>query len=123
MKRVVLFVLLVLGTLVTAAPNPNEYSINVHVNSSCWRMAPTFLSSHAPVQRLAVIIDGKKYELEAAAPLRASREAGVTLLALGDYKAKLVQDEHKTTYESSQAYEFLFPDNKTRKFEVVGQSE
>ena len=53
----------------------------------------------------------------------ANRNAGVTLLALGDYKAKLVQDVHKTTYESSQAYEFLFPDKKTRRFFVVGQTE
>jgi len=44
-------------------------------------------------------------------------------LALGDYKAKLVRDEHKTSYESAQVYEFLFPDKKTRRFEVVGQSE
>jgi hypothetical protein len=56
-------------------------------------------------------------------PLRANREAGVSLLALGDYKAKLVQDVHETTDESSEAYEFLFPDNKTRKFFVVGQTE
>jgi hypothetical protein len=44
-------------------------------------------------------------------------------LALGDYKAKLVQDKHRTAYESSQAYEFLFPDNTTRKFTVVGWIE
>jgi hypothetical protein len=28
-----------------------------------------------------------------------------------------------TTYDSVQVYEFLFPDGKTRKFYVVGQSE
>ena len=122
MKRAVLFVLLLFGTLASAAPNPNEYSINVHVNSSYWSMAPSLLSGPQPVQRLAVIIDGKKYELEAPAQ-RANLEAGVTLLALGEYKAKLVQDLHKATYESSQAYEFLFPDKKTRKFFVVGQTE
>jgi hypothetical protein len=44
-------------------------------------------------------------------------------LALGDYKAKLVQDLHKTAYESSQTYELLFPDMKVRKFSVIGQSE
>ncbi len=71
---------------------------------------------------VSVIIDGKKYELEAPAH-RANLQAGVTLLALGDYyKAKLVQDLHKTTHESSQADEFLFPDKKTRKFFVVGQT-
>jgi hypothetical protein len=45
------------------------------------------------------------------------------VLALGDYKAKLVQDDHKTAYDSLQVYEFLFADKKTRKFEVVGQME
>jgi hypothetical protein len=41
-------------------------------------------------------------------------------LALGDYKAKLVQAERKTaSYEPSRAYEFLLPDNTTRKFTVV----
>ena len=45
------------------------------------------------------------------------------LLVLGDYKAKLVKDEHRTTYDSYQVYEFLFPDGKTRKFQVVGQIE
>ena len=122
MKKAVLFVLLLFGTLASAAPAPNEYPINVHVDSSYWRMAASLLSGPQPVQRLAVIINGKKYELEAPAT-RANPHAAVTLLALGDYKAKLVQDVHKTTYESFQAYEFLFPDKKTRKFFVVGQTE
>ena len=121
MRKAVLTVLLLFGTLASAAPNPDEYSIDVHVTSSYWRVAASILSPE-PVQRLAVIIDGKKFELEAPAT-RVNRNAGVTLLALGDYKAKLVQDVHKTTYESSQAYEFLFPDKKTRKFFVVGRTE
>jgi len=45
------------------------------------------------------------------------------LLALGDYKAKLVKDDHKTPYESIRMYEFQFPDKKTRKFAVAGQTE
>jgi hypothetical protein len=123
MKRIVLVVLLLLGTLASASPNPDEYPVNVHVNSSHWAMEPSILVGPQPVQRLGVIIEGKKYELEAPASLKANLQAGVTLLALGDYKAKLVQDVHKTTYEASQAYEFLFPDKKTRKFLVVGQTE
>jgi len=122
MKRTALFVLLLLATFSWAAPNPDEYSINVHVSSSHWVMAPSVLVGPEPVLRLNVIIDGKKYELEAPTH-KANLEAGVTLLAPGDYKAKLVQDQHKTAYESSQAYEFLFPDKKTRKFIVVGQTE
>ena len=73
-------------------------------------------------QMLNVVIDGKKYELEAPT-LRANLQAGVALLALGNYKAKLVQDKHKTAYESSQVYEFLFSDNTTRRFTVVGRIE
>lgn len=45
------------------------------------------------------------------------------MLALGDYKAKLVEDKHTSTYESSQMYELLFPDNTTKKFVVTGQYE
>ena len=45
------------------------------------------------------------------------------LLALGDYKAKLVRDDHRSAYDSFQVYEFLFADNKTRKFEVIGMTE
>jgi hypothetical protein len=64
---------------------------------------------------LNVVIDGKKYEL---------RAYGVNkLLSLGDYKAKIARDERKNGYDSVQFYEFLFPDQKVRRFEVVGQTE
>jgi hypothetical protein len=121
MKSTALFVLLLLATFSWAAPNTDEYSINVHVSSSRWVMEQTLTSPEA-CQKLDVIIDGKKYELEAST-FKGNLEAGVTLLALGDYAAKLVRDQHKSTYESSQAYEFLLPDKKTRKFAVVGQTE
>jgi hypothetical protein len=94
-------------------PNPTEYAVNVHVSSSS-----VVLESHAvnSQQQVSVVIDGKRYELR-------SEIATSALLALGDYKAKLVQDEHKTAYDSVQVYEFLLPDGKTRKFGVVGQTE
>jgi hypothetical protein len=44
-------------------------------------------------------------------------------LAVGDYKAKLVKNEHKGNYGFRQEYEFLFSDQKTKKFRVVGQTE
>jgi hypothetical protein len=124
MRKIALCVLLLTAfSFSWAGPNTDEYSINVHVSSSRWVMEPAMLIGPQPVQRLSVLIDGKKYELEAPATLRANLQAGVTLLALGDYKARLVQDVHKTAYESSQAYEFQFTDKKTRKFMVVSQSE
>jgi hypothetical protein len=106
------FSVLLFSTVAWAAdPNAAEYSINVHVSSSrmVWEGSP------ALSQKLDVMIEGKRYELFAS-NINA-------LLALGDYKAKLVRDEHRTAYDSFQVYEFLFPDKKTRKFTVVGQTE
>ena len=120
MRKVALLILLL--SALSWGTAQDEYPINVHVSSSHWVVEPAVFIGPRPVLRLSAIIDGKKYELESPA-LIANLEAGVTLLAPGDYKAKLVQDVHKTTYESSQAYEFLFSDKKTRKFFVVGISE
>jgi hypothetical protein len=105
-----LVILLLFSTLAWAGANsnPDDYAINIHVTSS--RMVG------ANTQRLKVVIDGKKYVLEA------SGKYGF-VLALGDYKAKLVRDDHRSAYDSRQIYEFRFPDNKTRQFWVVGQTE
>jgi hypothetical protein len=91
-----------------ATPNPADYAVNIHVSSSR-------IAAHGQ-QKLNVVIDGKNYQLE-------SYGAFNSLLALGDYKAKLVKDEHKATHDSLRVYEFLFPGQKTRKFNVVGQTE
>lgn len=89
------------------------YNINIHVTRSRLVSEPR---SIGPDQVLDVTINGMKYELDSASGPNA-------LLALGDYKAKLVKDEHKSPYDTLQVYEILLPDGKTRKFEVVGQSE
>ncbi len=115
MKKLALVVLL-LSTFSFAAkkpvPNSADYPINVHV-----------IASHIQVDRcnfqsLDVIIDGKKYELAGTKCI-----AGYLILALGDYTAKLVSDEHPTTYHSRQTYEFLLPDNSTARFDVSGIAE
>lgn len=59
-------------------------------------------------QLLTVTIDGRKYEIESIAAANA-------LFALGDYKAKLVKDDHTSAYDSWQVYEILLPGGKTRK--------
>ena len=105
MKNIALLTLLLLATFASAAPKSDEYTVIIHVYSAHW----------GNTQDLSVTIDGKNYELVGA--------PGDGLLALGDYKAKLVKDEHKNTYESFRIYELLFPDDKTRKYSVVGQSE
>jgi|SRR5580704_2280533 hypothetical protein len=110
MKTATLFVLLLLATVAPAAPSPDEYSINVHVTSSY-----SLGAGHG----LDVVINSKKYQLSG---FSGATRPGL-LLALGDYKAKLIKDKHLTAYQSDQEYEFLFPDNKTQKFVVEGQSE
>jgi hypothetical protein len=120
--RKILLLSFLLSAFSWAVSQSNDYPVNVHVHSSHWRMEPSLTGSH-PVLRLQVVIEGKSVELAAPATLNANFQAGVTLLLPGDYKARLVQDVHKTAYESSQAYEFLLPDKKKRKFVVVGLSE
>jgi hypothetical protein len=119
-KAVLFFLFLVLivpaWCQAAAAPNSNDYPITIHVTSSQLDVKPGNFQGNYTVQKLRVVINGKKYKLE-------DMETGRRLLALGDYKARLAEDEHKSTYESFQVYELLFPDQTTRKFRVVGQSE
>ncbi len=111
MTKLPLAILLLLATFASAAdPKPADYTITVHVSAS------RLVREGHGAQDLDVVIDGKKYELLS--------ELGVgDLLALGDYKAKLVLNDHRTDYDSHQAYEFLFPDKRTRTFNVVAQIE
>ena len=109
MKKAMLLLSLLFASFGTAQTTP-EYNITVHVRSSY-----VVYGNGSSSQYLDVVIEGKKFQL--AAPNNGY------LLALGDYKAKLVRDDHKTPYESIRMYEFQFPDKKTRKFAVAGQSE
>jgi hypothetical protein len=109
MKSCTLILMLLFGSLLVplagATSGSTDYPISVHVVSS--QLLTTAL-------RLSVVIEGKKYCLEGP---------WYGVLSPGDYNAKLVKDEHKTSYDSNQTYEFLFPDNKTRRYNLVGQSE
>ena len=58
-----------------------------------------------------------KYELESSTFFPKG------IVALGDYKAKLVSDQVKPTHEFNRTYELMFPDGSTRKFRVTGQAE
>jgi hypothetical protein len=90
-----------------AEPNPADYTINVNVSSSRFRPGA--------LVRLKVLIDGKEYELQAL-------EGEDSLPAIGDYKAKTlpvkVKDSH--TYDVYGIYEFIFPDLKTRRYNLIG---
>lgn len=73
-----------------------------------------------PTLELHVMINGKKYILDSISTFSLNK---VRLLKLGDYPARLTRDAHPNSYEFSQNYELLFPNGKTRKFVVIGQSE
>jgi hypothetical protein len=113
MKKALLAVLLFAPVMMPAeksAPNPADYTIAIHVQSS--RLADENGITRA--QFLTVVIDGKKYDLE-------SNIGGLDLLRVGDYKAKVLHDKQTRTYEYELKYEFLFSDGKTREFIVVGE--
>ncbi len=105
MKKITLAILLLSALAWAGGGSPP--AVNVHVMSSSIDVPGN--------QVLDVVIEGKKYVL------RSELSIG-RLLALGDYKAKLVRNDHPTEYDSFQVYEFQFPD-KTRPYVVVGQSE
>ena len=111
------FLLVLFSSFLWAIPAPDDYPVKVHVTSSHFDLLP-YNGSIRDFQRLDVVIDGKKYVLEEGTAQRRHE-----LLALGDYSARLLEDEHKTSYSSSQTYEFRMPDGKTRTFVVIGQSE
>lgn len=91
-----------------------DYSITIHVAETRMVRDNRSLAYH---QNLIVTIDGKKCELE-------SFDFPNTLFQLGDYKARLVKDQHFSgSYESYRVYELLLPDNKKRQFLLVGQWE
>ena len=116
MKKLVLVVLLLSAFSFAAnKADPAYYNVTVHVSAS------SLAGPDSSYPFLNVIIDGKNYQLLGEGRLVNSK--GYELLTLGDYKARLVTDQHSSAYESWQAYEFLFPDGRTLKFDVVGVSE
>ena len=88
-------------------PSPSDYNVNVHVIESRAR----FYSTGNPYQRIVVVIDGYKYELDGY--------SGSGVLALGDYKAKLTEKQG-SGYDIYRTYTFLLPDGKTRDFHLTG---
>lgn len=125
MRKLFFAVVFLASTLAWGKPNPAEYAVVVHVQSSglvslCNTvMGRPFCEMR---QHLNVVIDGKKYEMN-------SKDFGDIGLVVGDYKAKLLpdnltdKDNPPRSYVYNQQYEFLFPDGKTCKFQVVGGSE
>jgi hypothetical protein len=119
MKKALLTILLLAPVLAWGgnskpAPNPADYTIAVHVQYSSLDKFVT--SSDVTFQRLTVLINGKKYELEDTHWRR-------DLLRVGEYKGRILKDETDRSYEYQRIYEFLMPDGETRQYGVVGEYE
>jgi len=100
-----------------AKGNAADYPLAVHVSASAY--APT----SNLYQTLTAAIGNMHYQLLGltCGSKLCSHASG--LINPGDYHAKLIQDEHKTSYESLQQFEILFPDGSTRRFDVIAQAE
>jgi hypothetical protein len=105
--KTLLCTMLLCATAIAAPPNTPDYNVTVHVIESKTRYYPNPVRGY---QRITVVVDGYKYELEALSE-------GV--LALGDYKAKLTETP-KNGYDIYRTYTFLLPDGKTREFNLSG---
>ena len=127
MKRAGIALLVAMPVLAWGKPNPADYTVAVHVQSSQLVTACIGIGDHAFCgikQHLQVVVGGRKLELN-------SKSEGDAVLRTGDYKAKVLIDDQTDVgdpapaYEIrfSDTYEFLFPDGKTRKYSVVGESE
>ena len=119
MTKTVLALSLLFSLPLFAQSPSADYNLNIHVSESrigtvC---GPVFNTSCDSLQELSVLIDGAKYELESKTVLTKG------IVALGDYKAKLVKDQQKPTHEFNRTYELMFPDGSTRQFIVTGQVE
>lgn len=123
MQKIHLAVFLMVSAMSWAekpAPNPADYSILVHVLSSHIDTACSDVTNGNSFcdwnQRLTVLINGKKYELDSVIKKP-------DLLRVGDYKSKILKEENIHTYEYFRTYEFLLPDGSTRDYYVASESE
>jgi hypothetical protein len=113
--RILLALWLISSSVALAATN-DDYTINIHVSYSRLIMDGGHL-----YQQLDTVIDGHHYEL--GGPFVSSSVFDAALLLPGDYKAKIVKEDHRATYKMMVIYEFKFPDGKTDRFTVIGVGE
>ena len=125
MKKFVAVSTFVLCVSMASAPllakaNPSEYNIPVHVSASRIGKACDVVRGDSVchfTQTLTVWIEGLNYELEAETAFPKG------MVALGDYKARFVEEEPRVTKEFSKKYDLMFADGSTREFTVIAQFE
>jgi hypothetical protein len=114
-------------------PNPSDYTVAVHVQSSQLVSVCSGVLGKTECEirlRLNVLIDGKRLVLDGKPLMVNLDNSGV--LRTGDYKARLVvtyktrmggDDAPVPDYVDRRKYEMLFPDGQAHEFQLVGESE
>jgi hypothetical protein len=127
MKKFLVALLLLVPALTWAekpAPNPADYTVSVHVQTSRLITQCDMVTGGSNIceqgQQLQVLIDGKRIELEGNFGFG---KKAPKLLRVGDYKAKVVKEDTSLAYEYSRTYEIVFPDGKTAQYLVVYETE
>lgn len=112
------------AVFVSAQSNSAEYPLTAHVISTHLNYLCSDVQSGSSFclgpQQIEAVIGGKKFELAGGDYKHGGIRQG--LLKLGDYKAKIAAENHKTPADFEIVYEFLLPDASTRKFAVVGET-
>ena len=105
--------------------DPSQFSLAVHISASAYAPEndPKLGELDALSEIVTATINGRHYQLEGPTSSAKAFMHGNGLINPGDYHAKLSKDDHKTSYESQQQFEILFPDGTTRPFSVIAQSE
>jgi hypothetical protein len=120
----VLWIFLILSAAAVRAekPNPSDYTVNVHLQSSrmvleCGDVTNGTSFCHW-YQVLGVTVDSKKLELRGNL-----MQKGPYILKPGDYKARVVKEDVTRSYGYQRTYQLLFPDGQVAEYLVVGESE
>ena len=118
-KHIFLLGLLFCAPAIAQMSGPGDVA-SIHVSTS--RIASDCgvfrgVSSCKATQEITADIDGKKYELQSETFFPKG------IVALGDYKAVLVDEKTRPTGEFTRTYDLLFPDQSKRRFYVIGQTE
>lgn len=114
-----IFLLMLLATTASAQTDTTAYPLTAtvegsHIAIQCDEMKGSSLC--IPYLQISALINGRHLELQGGV-------AKDGILVLGDYKARLVSDQHKKQYHSNQLYELQYPDGSTEKFGVIGESK
>ena len=105
--------------------DPNQFPLAVHISASAYPpQSPAWGSPIAGwYEIVTATINGKHYQLQGPTSSPKAADCCNGLIDPGDYRGRLMKDEHVTSYESLQKFEILFPDGTMRRFDVISQSE